>query len=274
VLFAQPKNINYLINFLIQNKKLIGQSQIQTCLIKLVREAFITIGLENLQQEQFNEAIKKIVALIHPEKRLKLKKVICNGEAMQLVVSALYQLDIEQPLLIYELFEPNSPASSGSLNNEQVKFILTCLSQLLTEATTKNVAKAILEQILEQINSLETVLNLVSNLPLFFGYNHQQNKNYIYSYLVLQQYKQKCLLYRGEKRDYETPIATAVKAALPECKLIFIEPKISMILGKTSTLKAIPKFEPQTCLQLLATQPDLGNSSQRTNLLKELINHV
>jgi hypothetical protein len=274
LLFAQPKNVNYFVNFLIQNRQLIGQSEIQTCLINIVREAFITIGIENLQQEQYNEAIKKIVALIHPEKRLKLKQVTYNWQAIQPVLDALYQLDIEQPLLIYELFEPNSPVSTGSLSNEQVKFILTCLSQLLITATTQQVAKKILEQILEQINSLETVLNLVSNLALFFGYNHQQNKTYIYSYLSLQQYKQKYLLFRGDKRDYETPIATAVKAALPECKLIFIEPKISMILEKTSTLRAIPKLEPQTCLQLLATKPDLGNSSQRSNLLKELINHV
>ncbi|MBD2450086.1 hypothetical protein H6G76_23580 [Nostoc sp. FACHB-152] len=274
LLFAQPKNVNYFVNFLSQNKKLIGQSEIQTCLINILRQAFITIGVQNLQQEQFNEAVKKIVALIHPEKRLKLKKVTYSGQAIQLVLNALYQLDIEQPLLIYELFESNSSASTGSLSNEQVKLTLTCLSQLLKTATTQTVAKEIIEQIIEQINSLETVLNLVSNLALFFGYNHHLNKTYIYSYLDLQKSKQKYLLFRGTKRDYETAIATAIKVALPECRLIFIEPKISQILEKTSTLKAIPKLEPQSCLQLLATKPDLGNSSQRSNLLKELINHV
>ncbi|WP_016948781.1 sacsin N-terminal ATP-binding-like domain-containing protein [Anabaena sp. PCC 7108] len=274
LLFTQATNVNFFVNFLIQNKKIIGQSQIQTCLINLIREVFITIGIKKLQQEQFHEALKKIIALIHPEKRWKLKQVTFNEQAIQLVLSELYQLDIEQPLLIYELFEPTSAASSGSLSNEQVKSLLTRLSQLLTAETTQKVAKVIVEQILEQTNSLEIVLNLVSNLPLFFGYNHQHDKTYIYSYLGLQQFKQKYFLFRGDKRDYETAIATAVKAALPECNLIFIEPKISIILGKTSAFKAIPKFDSQSCLQLLATKPDLANSTQRANLLKELINYV
>jgi hypothetical protein len=274
LLFDQVKNLNYLVKFITQNKKLLGQAQIQTCFINILREAFTSISLEKLQQQQFKEAIKKIVALIHSEKRFKLKQVTGDGEAIQLVLNALHQLDTPQPLLIYELFEPTSPTSSGSLNNEQVKSILTCLSQLLTVASTQKVTKAIIEQILEQINSLEPVLNLVSNLSLFFGYSHQQNKTYIYSYSSLQKFKQIYWLYRGDKRDYESSIATAVKAALPECNLIFIEPKVATILGKTSTLKAIPKFDHQTCLQLLATKPNLGNSNQRTNLLKELINYV
>lgn len=274
LLFAESKNVNYLINFLVQNKTIIGRSPIQPCLINLIREAFIAIGIEKLQQQQFNAAIKKIVEFIHPEKRLKLKQVSGDVQAIQLVLNALYQLDIAQPLLIYELFDSNSSSSSGFLSNQQVVSVLTCLSKLLATGTTHQVAKAIIEQILEQTNSLEDVLKLVSNLALFVGHNHQQNKAYIYSYLSLQQYKQKYCLFQGDRRDYDTPIATAVKSALPECNLIFIEPKISRILGKTSALKAIPKLEPQTCLQLLATKPDLANSHKRSNLLKELINHV
>ncbi len=186
----------------------------------------------------------------------------------------LYQLNIEQPILIYESFEPNSSGSSGSLETEQVKSILNCLSQSLNTESKKMINKAIIEQILEQINSLETVLNLVANLPLFFGYNHHQNVNYFYSYSELQELKQKFLLFKGSKKDYETPIYTAVKIALPECELIFIESKIAQNLAKTSTLKNIPEFNPQSCLQLLTTKPVLGNSSQRTKLLQELINHV
>ncbi|MBD2504115.1 sacsin N-terminal ATP-binding-like domain-containing protein [Anabaena azotica] len=274
LLFAESKNVNYLISLLIQNRTIIGRSPIQTCLINLVREAFIVIGIDKLQQEQFHAAIKKIVELIHPEKRLKLKQLSSNIQHIQIVFNALYELDIKQPLLVYELFEANSSSSSGFLSNQQMVSILTCLSQLLTAGTTHQVAKAIIEQILEQTNSLEDILKLVSNLALFVGHNHQQNKAYIYSYLSLQQYKHKYCLFQGDRRDYETPIATAVKSALTECNLIFIEPKISRILGKTSALKAIPKLEPQTCLQLLATKPDLANSHERSNLLKELINHV
>lgn len=275
LLFAEVKNINYLVDFLSLQKKVINQTQIQTCLINLVRQAFITISVEQLQENKLTVVIQKIVELIHPQKLFKINKLSFTEQAISLVLNKLYQLYIEEPLLIYEVFQSSSSTSSGSLSVEQLKSILTCLSQLLTtEATTQIVTKAIIEQILDQTNLLEPVLKLVSNQPLFFGYNHQQNTTYVYSYLKLQQFQEKSLLFKGDKRDYQTAIANAIKTALPKCELIFIETKISRILEKTSILKAIPKFDAQSCLQLLATKPDLANSSERAKLLQELINYV
>ena len=270
LLFADFQNLNYLYEFLLQSKKLIGKNLIQNSLINLLETAFINIQITQLKQDKINQVIKKIVELIHLEKRFKLKKFTEDEQIIQLILKELYDLDIKQPLLIYELFEPNSP-SNGSLSNEQVTSILTRLSQLLKEKTIQIEVKFIIEQVIEHSNSLETVLNQVSNLPLFFGYNHQQNKNYIYSYLDLQRFQAKHLLFKGK---YQTDVIKDTQAALPECELIFIDLKISKLLEKTNKLKAIPQFNHQSCLQLLATKPELANFQQRANLLQELINHV
>jgi len=273
VLFADISNLNYFLKFLQQNNELIGQTQIQSCLIKLFKTAFTKIGWEKMKQDKINQAIKKLIEYIHPQKRLSLKKFTDNEQTVQTIFNQIYALviQIQEPLLIYELFEPNSPASNGNLNNEQVKDLLTELNLLLKAATTQPATKLIIEQILEQNNSLEAVLNLVSQLPLFFGYNLYKDERDIYSYWDLQIFKKNSLLFKG---NYQTDIAAAIKKALPNCGLIFIEQKIATILGKTSIFKAIPQLTPQSCLQLLSTKPDLANSTERANLLQELIKYV
>jgi hypothetical protein len=46
------------------------------------------------------------------------------------------------------------------------------------------------------------------------------------------------------------------------------------MLSRTSSLRHIPECNARSCLELLATQPDLAHPNQRTNLLEELIHHV
>jgi len=273
LLFAEPENINYLGDFLNENKNITKSLQIQTRLINIVQQGFRIIGIATRQQNKFSQSLKRIIELILPEKRLKIKKSTCSEQDIQLVLNELYEVNLGEILLINESFDSDFFPSNGCLN-EQTTSVLTCLNQLLKIANYRAAIKEIIEQILEKSTSLETVLNLVSDIPLFFGYNNQQDKIYIYSYSLLKQLREKFLLFCCERKEHKSNLATAVKEALPKCELIFLDAKISRILGKTQPLKAVPKFDHQTCLELLAKKPALGNSNQRTNLLKELINYV
>ena len=271
ILFSHRNNINYLLDLLSDNKRLIGKPEIQASLIKVFRKSFKQVSIKELQEKNLIQLSKQLIKLIHPERRFKIKQIRSNEEPIQKVINQLYQLNIGQSLLVYELFEPNDYASQADLNGEQVKSILNCLSQLLNISDTKTVAKAIIEQILNQSKSLESDLNLLSNNPLFFGYNYCQDITEIYSFNDLQQLNKSNQLFKG---NYQTNIAQAVKSALPECELIFIETQISRILERTNTFKNIPQLNAKSCLQLLATKPNLADSNQRQSLLKELINHV
>ncbi len=271
LLFSHRDNINYLLNLFGENKRVIGKPEIQTSLIRVLRESFKQVSIKELREKNLIQFTKQLIKLIHPERKFKIKEIKSSEDSIQVVLNQLYQLNIRQSLLVYELFEPNDYVSKADLSSEQVKLILNSLSQLLNTSETKTVAKAIIEQILNQSQSLESDLNLVSRIPLFCSYNYRQNITKLCSFDDLQQLNNSNQLFKG---SYQTQIAQAVKNALPECELIFIETQISKILEKTTAIKIVPQLNAKSCLQLLATKPNLANSEKRENLLKELINHV
>ncbi|BAY84718.1 hypothetical protein NIES267_42140 [Calothrix parasitica NIES-267] len=271
LLFSHSDNIKFLLYLLGDNKRAIGKPEIQASLITVLRESFKQVSIKELQEKNLIQLTKKLIKLIHPERRFKIKQIRSNEEPIQKVLNQLYQLNIGQSLLVYELFEPNDYASKADLSDEQVKSILNCLSKLLNVSDTKAVAKAIIEQILNQSKSLESDLSLVPNIPLFCSYNYRQNIKRVYSFNDLKELKERSLLFKG---NHQTQIAQAVKSALPECELIFIEAQISKILERTNAFKNIPHLNANSCLQLLANKPNLADSEKRENLLKELINHV
>ncbi len=271
LLFSHRDNINYLLNLLGENKRVIGKPEIQDSLIKVLRESFKQVSIKELREKNLIQFTKQLIKLIHPERRFKIQQISYSEKSIQVVLNKLYQLNLGQSLLVYELFEPSDHAIQADLTSEQVKLILNSLSQLLNTSDTKTVAKAIIEQILNQSKSLESDLNLVQNIPLFFGYNHRQDITNIYSFNDLRQLNDSNQLFKG---SYQTQIVQAVKNALPECELFFIETQISKILQRTTVFTIIPQLNPQSCLLLLATKPNLADSNQRQSLLKELINHV
>ncbi len=271
LLFSHGDNINYLLHLLSDNRRFIGKLEIQTSLIKLLQKSFKQVSIKEIKENKLIQFTKQLIKLIHPERRFRIKQIRSSEESIQVVLNQLYQLNIGQSLLVYELFEPNDYVSEADLSSEQVRLIFNFLSKLLNTSDTKTVAKPIIEQILNQSKSLESDLNLVSNIPLFFAYNHRQDITIIYSFNDLKQLNDSNQLFKG---SHQTQIGQAVKNALPECELIFIETQISKILEKTTALKIVPQLNAKSCLQLLATKPNLANSEKRENLLKELINHV
>ena len=97
-------------------------------------------------------------------------------------------------------------------------------------------------------------------------YNCHNNKNYIYSYSQLKSLKNN--LFNGTGK---TPIAIALKEALPDCNLVFVDDRVTKILNKVSSFIKIPKCDFKSCLKLLATKPNLDEPDKRINLLKELV---
>jgi hypothetical protein len=278
LVFTNVENINYLINFLRQQKQLISLSQIQTSLVNLLRQAFLAVDIQKLRQIKLVTTVQEIVKLIEPERRFRVNTLKSNDHDIQFVLRKMYEVNLEQTLLVYELFEPSSsPSGTSLINTEHSKYLLICLSELATKSSSQKVvevARELLEQIFENLKSPESILNNLSNKPLFFGYNYLQSKYYIYSYSQLQELQQNKLLFRGDKNDYKTSIVTALIEALPNYEFIFINYKTCKMLDKTLALKNIPKCDPNSCLELLATKPNLADSAQRANLLRELINHA
>jgi len=270
LVFSNSENIDYLVDFLSQQRRIVSQTQVQTSLTNVIRQAFLTVDIQNLRKHKILEAIRKLAALVAPEKRLAIVKLAVNEQA-QLVLRKLYTLNLNDLLLIHSLFDPPSSPSCGTLDFHQVISILTCLSELLTDPSSQGVSREIIEQIIEQISSPEPIFNNLPNTPLFFGYNHRQEKTYIYTYLQLQELRHKSLLFKG---NWKTAIATALGEALPSCELIFIDDRLAKVLDKLTSFRRIPKCEPNSCLRLLSARPDLAISEKRTSLLRELINHV
>ena len=272
LVFSNSENINYLADFLIQQRRVVSQTKVQTSLTNLISQAFLTVDIQKLRQDKILVAIQKLVALISPEKRLAIAKFSAEEQAMQLVLRKLYTLNLNDLLLIHALFDSPLSPSCRTLDENQIISILTCLGELLkTEPSSRGVTREIIEQILAPIGSPEPIFNNLPNTPLFFGYNHRQEKIFIYTYLQLQEFRQKSLLFKG---NLKTAIATALGEALPSCELIFIDDRLAKVLDKLPSLTSIPKCEPNSCLRLLSARPDLAISDKRTSLLRELINHV
>lgn len=273
VVFSTSENLDYLVRFLSQEKKVVSQAKVQTSLSNLIRQAFVTVGIQTLTQDKLLRSIQKIIELISPAKRFLICK-LSSEQDIQLVLSKLYALNLNNLLIIYDRFDSPLSSSRGSLDFQQLTSILTHLSKILdTEISFQDVSREIIEQIIAHINPLEIepILSSLQNLPLFFGYNQRQSKKYIYTYLSLQKVREKGLLFKGTGK---TVIATALKEALPNYDLIFINDELGKILDNLPSLKSIPRCDSNSCLRLLATRPDLATSDKRANLFRELIKNV
>lgn len=270
-IFSNSNYLGYLVNFLEEQKNIVKQPDIQASLINLLRQAFITIEISILQKESLFPLIQKLISQLNADKRLRISEIKAEEPTLiNNVLKELYPLQLDI-FLVYQPFEVLQP-SKGVLSSEEIVSILNCLSNLLrTEPSYRKIIQEMIQQFLNHAKPLDFVLNRLANIPLFVGYNHCGETTDVYSYLTLQELHKKSCLFQGKGN---TALATALNEALPNTDLIFIDRKLAQSLGNTSSLKNIPECNANSCLQLLATQPDLANAVQRTNLLKELINHV
>ncbi|MDY7054512.1 sacsin N-terminal ATP-binding-like domain-containing protein [Limnospira fusiformis] len=271
LIFSNPNYLGYLTEFLKLPETIIRQPEVQASLINLLRQGFRQSDLSHLQGESLKPFIQQLVSKISPHKRFKLKR-LQDEAALNTIINYLYELPINM-LLIYENFEV-SPNSQGVLTVEELISILTCMKEFMgvhKASKYQELACQIIVQVLSSSNYIEQALNQLEECYLFIGYNYQNEKRYLYNYKRFKDYHNKKCLFKGTGKS---KISTGLKESLPNTDLIFVEKKLAEILGRTSSLRNIPECNVNSCLELLATQPDLAQAEQRTNLLKELINHV
>lgn len=270
LIFSNPDYLCYLTEFLKLQENIIHQPEVQASLINLLRQGFRQVELSHLQGESLKPLIKEIVSKISPHKRFKLKKVQ-DRNALNAVLNTLYQIEINL-FMVYENFEV-LPNSQGILTREELISILTCMNEFIlkTKSSNHNLTCEIIYQVLSSSNDIEFALDKLQDLSLFIGYNYKDEKSSLYNYRKLKYYHQNNCLFKG---TWKSKISTGLKEALPNTDLIFIHENVAKIISKTSSLRNIPECDVNSCLQLLATQPNLAQADQRTNLLKELINHV
>ncbi|MCT7981336.1 sacsin N-terminal ATP-binding-like domain-containing protein [Laspinema olomoucense] len=272
LIFSNPNYLRYLSEFLkLQENIIIQQPEVQTSLINLLRQGFREVDLSHLQGESLKDFVRQLVLKIKPDQRFKIKKFQDNT-ALGVVLNHIYQLKINL-FLVYENFEV-LPESQGVLRGEELISILSCLNDFILKTETSSyqeLACQIIYQVLSSTNHVEEALNKLSDFSLFIGYNYQREQKVLYNYAQLKKYHQNNVLFKG---IWKSPISTALKEALPNTDLIFIDKKVDEIFGKISSLKNIPECDAKSCLQLLAKRPELAQADQRTNLLKELINYV
>ncbi|WP_254567814.1 sacsin N-terminal ATP-binding-like domain-containing protein [Oscillatoria sp. HE19RPO] len=269
LIFSNYDDLRYLNEFLRLQDNIIKQPEVQASLINLLRQGFRQSDLSHLQGESIKPFIQQLISKIIPHQRFKLKKTQ-DSTAFKAVLNKLYQLEINL-FLVYETFEV-LPSSQSVLTPEELISLLTCLDDFLkSKPSNYKVPCEIISQLLSSSKYVEQVLDKLENESLFIGYNYKEEKPYLYSYKKFQDYHKKNCLFKGV---WTSNISTGLKKSLPNTDLIFIDTKLAGIFGKTSSLRNIPECDVNSCLQLLATQPDLAQADQRTNLLKELINHV
>ena len=271
LVFSNSDHLRYLSDFCHLQGTMIQQPEVQASLTNLLRRGFRRFELPHLQEASLKPFIKQLVSKIIPHKRFKLKKVGHNT-ALNTILKDLYKLEINT-FIVYEDFEV-SPNSQGILTREGLIYLLTYLKDVVITSRAsnhKNLAYQIIVQVLSSSDYIEQVLNQLEDVDLFIGYNYRDEKQHIYSYQELKDCQQKKCLFQGV---WTSKISAGLKESLPNTDLIFIDKKLARIFGKTSSLRNIPECNVNSCLQLLRTQPDLAQADQRTNLLKELINHV
>lgn len=271
LIFSNSNYLRYLSQFLNLQNNIIQQPEIQSSVTNLLRQGFKQVESSNLQGESLKHSLKQLVSKIIPHKRFKLKRVQ-DKSSLNTIFRYLYEPEIKK-LIVYEDFDV-SPNSIGVLTSEEVISILTCLSKFIQTNQAdddQDLACRIIIQILCPSNDVEQALNQIEDRFLFMGYNYRNEKKRLYSYKQLQDYHRKRCLFKG---TWTSQVSAGLKESLPNTDLIFIDQDLAQIFNKTSSLRNIPKCNVNSCLQLLATQPDLAQADQRTNLLKELINHV
>ncbi|MDV3001122.1 MAG: hypothetical protein N5P05_002728 [Chroococcopsis gigantea SAG 12.99] len=271
-IFATVDYLDYLLKFLEEQKSIIKQSQAQASLINFLRLAFSKARISVLEREPLLSRVKKLVSMLNPEKKLKITKLMVVEEELNWVLPQLYGLKLDL-FLVYQPFE-SSQQSAGVLKLQESISILSCLSNLLIGQPSRYRATCdLIQQFLHCTEHLELVLNQLENTGLFLVFNLYDGKHYVYNYYKIKQIHQNKLLFKNFSKSNQV-IPKALQEALPNCHLIFITNELSQALGKTSSLKNIAACNINSCLELLATQPDLAKAAQRTDLLRELINYV
>jgi hypothetical protein len=270
LIFSTPNYLCYLTKFLnLQQNNIIQQSEVQASLINLLRQGFSKIKLSDLQGESLKPLIKQLISKISPHKRFKIAKIQADAD-LDPIFNHIYKLELNL-FLVYETFE-GLPNSQGVLTLEQLISLLTYLNDFRkTEPSNYKLTCEIIYQVLSSSNYVEDALNQLQDISLFIGENYKNEKRSLYNYRHLKFYNENSCLFKGASKSN---ISTALKESLPNTDLIFIDKKVAEIFGKTSSLKNIPECNVNSCLKLLGNQPDLAQTDQRTNLLKELINHV
>lgn len=271
-IFSNIDNLSFLQAFLSQPEtKVINDEKVQVSLRELLHKAFAELGIAELQKDKIIPFVKKLVELLLPKNRYAIAKFAADEQSVHSILNKLYALNLDL-LIVYATFEHNPLLfSQAKLNPQQGVKILTCLSNIFKEEPlTRKVSQELILRVLNNFDKPETVLNDLPNTPLLLGYNSRDEKQYIYTYSQLQA-QAKNNFFNG---SITTPIAMALREALPDCDLIFIDDRLTNILKKIPFFINIPKCDRNSCLELLAKKPKLADSDKRINLLKELIRHV
>ncbi|MEG4319081.1 MULTISPECIES: sacsin N-terminal ATP-binding-like domain-containing protein [unclassified Microcoleus] len=273
-IFSNIDNLSFLQAFLSQCQqeiKVINDEKVQVSLRELLHKAFAELGIAQLQKDKILPCVKKLLALVLPESRYAIAKFAADEQSVHSILKKLYALNLDL-LIVYATFELDPRLfSQAKLNPQQGVKILTCLSNIFQEEPlTRKVSEELIPRVLNGFDKPETVLNHLPNTPLFLGYNSRDEKSYRYTYSELQ-VQAKNYFFNGSST---TQIARALRQALPDCDLIFIDDRLTNILKKIPFFINIPKCDRNSCLQLLAKQPNLAIPEQRINLLKELIRYV
>ncbi|AFZ11496.1 hypothetical protein Cri9333_0545 [Crinalium epipsammum PCC 9333] len=267
-IFSSLDNLSFLEAFLSQQEvNVINEARVQVRLKKILHKAFAEIGITQLQKDNILPLVQKLLALVLPGSRYAIAKIVADEQSVHSILNKLYALNLDL-LLVYATFEPNPLFSKAKLNLQQIVKILSCLSNTFQEERSAyKVSQELIQRVLNSLDKPEVVLNSgLQKTPLFFGYNCRDQKLRIYTYSQLQALPNNLF-----SNPYNIPIAIALKEALPDCDLIFIDPDFAIILNKISSFPAISKCDRNSCLRLLATKQKLADSNKRINLLKELI---
>ncbi len=282
--FLDIDNLRFLEAFLSDNQqetKVINEVKVQVSLIKLLQKAFAELDIAQLQSDENLPLVMKLLALVLPESRYAIAKVAADADEQsmysilkklykKLYDKKLYELNFDF-LLVYKTFELNPQSSKAELNPHQAVEILKCLSNIcLEEPSQQKVGQDLIQQVLNSLDKPEIVLNSdLLETPIFTGYNYREQTHYIYTYSELQKLSNN--LFNGSS---EIPIVSALKEALPNCDLIFIDDQFAKILNQIPFFPTIQRCDIHSSMKLLATKPKLAGSKKRINLLKELIRHV
>jgi hypothetical protein len=271
-IFSNIDNLSFLQSFLSQQEtKVINDQKVQVSLRELLHKAFAELGITQLQKDKILPCVKKLVERLLPKNRYAIAKIAADEQSVHSILKKLYALNLDL-LIVYATFEHNPLLfSQAKLTPQQGVKILNCLSNIVQEEPlTRKVSEELIPRVLNGFDKPETVLNNLQNTPLFLGYNSRDEKPYRYTYSQLQaQAKNK--FFNGSST---TQIAMALREALPDCDLIFIDDRLTNILKKIPFFINIPKCDRNSCLQLLAKKPNLALPEKRINLLKELIRYV
>ena len=272
-IFSNLDSLSFLTTFLDEQKKdIINHQNVQERLKKFLREAFLEVDIQELQNENMLSHVQKLVSFISPEKRYSIKEIEDDENTVYEILKRLNELNLDPLLIIYTTFESNS-SSKAKLKPEQADAILCCLSEILTDCSqNQRICYAIILQILKDLESLSDILDKISKKFLFYAYKYCERKSYLYSYANLKKSQSQGLLFMCD--DNQTMIADGLNEAILDCDLIFVKKELAKILNKTPSMKDISELTHSHCLRLLAEKPNLSDPEQRVKLLKELISYV